>query len=78
MIEMPLGVPPARLRPRLAASASTGDMNILAVLCAYPSAYYAGTLAGTTMCPTDDAIAYLMIQLIMVVTVPPFIQAQSK
>jgi hypothetical protein len=49
-----------RLKPTVAASGATGNMKILAVLCAHPIAYYAGTWAGA-MCPTDDVIAHLSL-----------------
>lgn len=49
-----------RLKPTIAASASTGEMKILAVLCAHPIAYYRNTWAGA-MAPTDDVIASLMM-----------------
>jgi hypothetical protein len=49
-----------RLRPTVAVSDRTGRLKILAVLCAHPIGYYAGTWAGA-MCPTDDVLAHLML-----------------
>jgi hypothetical protein len=49
-----------RLKPTVAASGTTGDMRIIAVLCQHPIAYYSGSWAGA-MCPTDDVVAHLSL-----------------